>query len=61
MRKQDHDRARLLKSYFQVDIDDPLQYDVVWNTGAVSFDVIAEPIIGLIKQRVQDWRLAAGL
>ena len=61
VRKQDHDRARLLKSYFQVDIDDPLQYDVVWNTGAVSFDVIAESIIGLIEQRVQDWRLAAGL
>jgi len=61
VRKQDHDRIRLLKAYFQVDIDDPLQYDVIWNTGAVSFEVIAESIIGLIEQRVQDWRLAAGV
>ena len=61
VRKQDHDRIRLLKAYFQVDIDDPLQYDVIWNTGAVSFEVIAESIIGLIRQRLQDWRLAAGV
>jgi cytidylate kinase len=60
VRKQDSDRARLLKSYFQVDIDDPLQYHVVWNTGGASFEVIAESIIGLVKQRVQDWRLASG-
>jgi cytidylate kinase len=60
VRRQDSDRARLLKSYFQVDIDDPLQYDVVWNTGGASFAVIANSIISLIKQRVQDWRLASG-
>ena len=52
VRKQDSDRARLLKSYFEADIDDPLQYNVVWNTGGASFAVIAESIIGLIKQRV---------
>ncbi len=61
MRKQDHDRVRLLKSYFQIDIDDPLQYDAIWNTGGVSFEVIAESIVALLRQRVQDLRLAFGV
>lgn len=60
LRKQDHDRARLLKTYFQVDIDDPLQYDAIWNTGAVSFETIAESIIALIRRRVEDRRATAG-
>jgi len=50
--KQDQDRARLLKSFFQLDINDPLLYDAVWNTSTVPFEVIAEAIVSLIKHRI---------
>lgn len=52
--KQDQDRARLLKSHFRADIDDPLLYDAVYNTGVVSFEAIAHAIIAIIKQRVKE-------
>ncbi len=52
--KQDEDRARLLKSHFQVNIDDPLLYDVTWNTGTVAFDAVAEAIVVLVKQRMKE-------
>jgi len=53
MRKQDADRARLVKNHFQVDIGDPLLYDVTWNTGTTPYGVIAEAILSLVKQRMQ--------
>lgn len=49
--KSDSGRARLLKRHFRVDIDDPLLYDAVWNTGTSSFDAIAESIVALLKER----------
>jgi cytidylate kinase len=58
--QQDSDRARLLKSFFYADIDDPLLYDCVWNTGLAPFEAIAEAIIALLKQRVGAYRQAAG-
>ena len=51
MGKADNGRARLLKRHFRVDIDDPLLYDAVWNTGVVSFEAIAESIVALLKER----------
>ncbi len=54
VQKQDQDRARLLKSHFRADIADPLLYDVVCNTGTVSFEAIGESIISLIKHRVKE-------
>jgi cytidylate kinase len=49
--RSDSGRARLLKRHFRVDIDDPLLYDAVWNTGNVSFDAIAESIVAMLKDR----------
>jgi cytidylate kinase len=51
--KQDRDRARLVRTYFHADIDDPLLYDVTWNTGTVTFEAIAEAIVCIIKERVK--------
>jgi len=53
VRRQDADRARLLKAYFQADIDDALLYDMVWNTSTVDFETIARSIIALVKQRIR--------
>jgi cytidylate kinase len=52
MQKRDNDRARLLKSFFFADIDDPLLYDCVWNSGTAPFEVIATALIDLLKQRM---------
>lgn len=47
--EQDKSRARLMKIYFGKNIDDPLLYDAIWNTGAVSLDQIARLIVQLIE------------
>jgi cytidylate kinase len=49
--KQDDERRKLIKLFFHRDIADPLLYDMVWNTGKVSLDVITRSTIELIKQR----------
>lgn len=54
VQKQDRDRARLLKESFYIDIDDPLQYDVTWNTNTVSSEAIAQGIVSVIKYRVAE-------
>ena len=51
IQEQDEARARLLKDHYQVAIDDPLLYDVTWNTGAVSVEAIAMATIAAIKQQ----------
>lgn len=53
VKRQDLDRARLLREWFRRDIDDSLLYDATWNTDAVPFDVIASSIVALIKERLQ--------
>ncbi|NNL70700.1 MAG: hypothetical protein HKO70_12140 [Acidimicrobiia bacterium] len=49
-RRLDAARARLLKTHFQADIDDPLRYDVTWNTGAVPVPVIAATVTAAIRR-----------
>lgn len=44
VRKKDRARRRYLKRYFNVAIDDPLGYDLVINTGRVSFEDAARVI-----------------
>ena len=51
IRNQDKDRKKLIKLFFQRDIDDPLLYDMVWNTGTVELDVITRATIDLIVKR----------
>ena len=51
-RRLDRDRGRLLKRHFGVDIDDPTRYDVVWNTGRVSFEEIASSLVPMGRARL---------
>lgn len=50
--KLDASRARLLKTHFGVDIDDPIRYDLVCNTGQVQLEVIAESITTVLRHRI---------
>ena len=49
--KLDASRARLLKKHFHVDIDDPTRYDLVWNTGRGSIDMLGEALIGALRHK----------
>ena len=49
--KQDSDRRKLVRMFFQRDIEDPLLYDAVWNTGRVGLDTICRATIDLIRTR----------
>lgn len=51
--KQDSDRKKLIKLFFHRDIEDPLLYDAVWNTGKVGLEVITRTTIDLIQDRVK--------
>ena len=49
--RQDAERAKLLKTFFGQDIDDPLLYDAVWNTERTDLHQISESIIQMIEHR----------
>lgn len=49
--KQDAARRKLIKLFFHRDIEDPLIYDMVWNTGKVGLDIMVPAIINLVRQR----------
>lgn len=57
LEREDKDRARLVQTHFRRNIADPLLYDVVWNTGKVSFSSVARATIRLVEDRAA----AAGL
>jgi len=44
VRREDRGRARFLKRYFRANVDDPLLYHLVINTGLVSYDEAVEVI-----------------
>lgn len=48
--EQDKSRARFMKAYFNRNIDDPLLYQVTWNTGVVSMDEIAHSVVHMIEK-----------
>ena len=49
--RQDAERKRMVKNFFSRDIDDPLNYDMVWNTAMVNPDEIAAAVTDIIKSR----------
>ncbi len=51
MHEQDKGRAKLIGTWFNKDIRDPLLYDAVWNTGKVPVEDIAKATVQLIRQR----------
>ena len=42
--REDHGRARYLKKYFNADIDDPLLYHLIINTGQMDYHAAAKLI-----------------
>lgn len=50
-RKRDADMARLIKAQFATDIDDPADYDAVFNAGEVSFGEIARSVAIMMRSR----------
>jgi len=49
--KQDKDRARLVRDFFNRDIHDPGLYGIVWNTDSTPIDHIASEMIRMIEQK----------
>ncbi len=47
--EQDRSRAKMMKSRFGEDIDDPLLYHTVWNTDRTSFEMIARSVCELVR------------
>ena len=47
--KTDADRRSFIRKYFYIDASDPLNYDVVINTGRISYDTAVESIIAGLK------------
>jgi CMP/dCMP kinase len=49
--EEDHRRKQYLKSYYHKDVDDPLLYDMIINTGECTFDEAADAIGNLVLKR----------
>lgn len=49
VRREDRGRARYLKKYFRANIDDPLLYHLVINTGFVSYDAAVKIITEALR------------
>ena len=59
--KLDVDRAKLIKLFFNRNIDDPLLYDVVWNTDQADVRTIAASVMQLIEDRATRKRKSEAL
>jgi hypothetical protein len=54
--ESDRARAGLVKSYFHRDIEDPLLYDMVWNTETMGRDVIAATTLRGVEAMLRQGR-----
>lgn len=53
----DQSRARLIKTHFKSDINDPALYDVVFNTGTIPIPSAARALPAIVMQRAEDHRI----
>jgi cytidylate kinase len=53
IRKQDHDRSRMMRDFFNRDIDDPLLYDAIINTAEIEIEELAGIVIQMIRDRAR--------
>ena len=51
MRKQDADRAKLVKDFFNKDINSPLDYDLVWNADRFPQEEIARITVEMLVKK----------
>jgi len=49
--ERDKARERLVRTYFNRRVEDPLLYDVVWNTGEVAISLIAKQVVHWVHDR----------
>ncbi|GIK61756.1 MAG: cytidylate kinase-like family protein [Ignavibacteriota bacterium] len=54
IKKEDEDRKKYLKSYFHVDVDDPLLYHLTINTELLTHDAAAHLIAEAVVQKFPD-------
>lgn len=54
--RQDRERRLYTKQVFAKDIDDPLLYDVTWNSARADPHEISASIIHLVQSRWEKWR-----
>ena len=55
IKESDHARRRYLRRYFDADIDDPLVYDLVLNTGRLGFARTADLIAHAAMRHYEDF------
>lgn len=60
-KRLDEARARLLKTHFRVDIEDPLRYDAVFNTGLLPIEAVADAVATMLLQESRAPRSARPL
>jgi cytidylate kinase len=53
IRRQDRDRDRMARRFFNADVADPLHYDAVWNSGKASPHEMSESIISMTRLRAR--------
>ena len=53
MLNQDQERADLVRDFFNSDINNPLDYDCVWNTGRVTTAQMADIVVRLMAARTR--------
>jgi len=51
LEKRDSSRAKLLRSHFGKDIEDPLLYDAVFNSDRLGAGAMAKLLVGLIREQ----------
>lgn len=52
VRKVDQERKDFIRSHFQQDVRDPLQYDLILNTGALSVQGTAEIVLAAFREKL---------
>ena len=56
IRRFDTSRHQFVKRYFQADLEDPLHYDLVINTGGLSFQAAASLTISAFRSKARTGR-----
>jgi cytidylate kinase len=46
--RTESDRRAFIRKYFNADIDDPANYDLLVNTGTIAIDAAVDAIIGAL-------------
>lgn len=52
VRRVDQERKDFIRSHFQQDVRDPLQYDLILNTGALSVQGTAEIVLAAFREKL---------